>query len=391
MPWNDQTGGPQDDKGKPGGGPWGSGPRQPWGEPPRRPRGPPPGGDIEDFFRRMRERMGAGRGGGGRAGDGDGGGRRVNLLGAGAILLAAVWAASGVYVVDAGEQAVIRQFGRLHETRGSGLHYHLPAPIETRTIVNVQAQRRMEIPQNQEEGSTDRLMITGDRNIVDISFVVLWSVSDAEDFVVNVDDPEAAVRAVAESAMREVVGQRALQDVITTDRAAVESAVETLLQNILNSYEAGVLVQSVQLQSAVAPQQVIAAFDDVVRAGQDRQTAINQALQYRNERVPQARGEAAREVERANAYRQQVVREANGEASRFNAIYEQYRRAPRVTRERLYLETMERVYRDADTIIIDERVGVTPYLPLQELRRNQTQRQAAPPAAPQAAPPRAEQ
>ncbi|MBI1187516.1 MAG: hypothetical protein GC206_09335, partial [Alphaproteobacteria bacterium] len=278
MPWNDQTGGPQDDKGKPGGGPWGSGPRQPWGEPPRRPRGPPPGGDLEDFFRRMRERMGSGRGGrGGGPADGEGGGRRLNLFGAGAALLAAVWAASGVYVVDAGEQAVIRQFGTLHQTRGSGLHYHLPAPIETRTIVNVQAQRRMEIPQNQEEGASDRLMITGDRNIVDISFVVLWSVSDAEDFVVNVDDPEAAVRAVAESAMREVVGQRALQDVITTDRAAVEGAVETLLQNILNSYEAGVLVQSVQLQSSVAPQQVIAAFDDVVRAGQDRQTAINQA------------------------------------------------------------------------------------------------------------------
>jgi len=385
MPWNDQTGGPQDDKGKPGGGPWGSGPRQPWGEPPRRPRGPPEGGDLEDLLRRFRERMGGGRFGGGRTGDGEGGGRRFNFIGVGALLLAGLWAASGVYVVDAGEQAVIRQFGRFHEARGSGLHYHMPSPIETRTIVNVEAQRRMEIPQNQEgENSTDRLMITGDRNIVDISFVVLWRVSSARDFVFNVDDPEEAVRTVAESAMREVVGQRALQDVITTDRAAVEGAVETLLQNILNSYESGVLVQSVQLQSAVAPQSVIAAFDDVVRAGQDRQTSINQAIQYRNERVPRARGEAAQEVERANAYRQQVVREANGEAARFTSIYEQYRRAPRVTRERLYLETMERVYRGADTVIIDGRVGVTPYLTLQELRRNQTQRESAPAAAPSA-------
>lgn len=338
------------------------------------------------MLRRFRERM---RGGFGGGDDGDGGEkRRFNLFGAAGGLLVAVWIASGIYVVDAGEQAVVTQFGAYHQTRGPGLHFHLPTPIESKTIVPFALQQRISLPASDDNRETaDSLMITGDRNIVDVNFVVLWRVADSQDFVFNVQDVEATIRTVAESAMREVVGQRELQALITTDRAPVEQAVEALMQAILNSYEAGVQIQAVQLQRVVAPAAVIDAFDDVVRAGQDRQTVINQAEQYRNEQVPQARGRAQQQIELANGYAEQVVREANGEAARFLSVYEQYRLAPRVTRERLYLETMERVYGNADTVIIDGRVGVAPYLPLQELRRNA--RTPPPQPSGSAAPPRA--
>jgi membrane protease subunit HflK len=370
MPWNDQAGGSGDKKG----GPWGEGPRQPWGQPPRRQRGGPDGADLEEMLRALRERMRGAFGGGG-----DGRRRRLPTLWILGSLVGAGWLLSGVYVVDAGERAVITQFGEYIETRGPGLHYHIPAPVQARRVVNFTREERMPVQAGEQSGDGDGLMITGDRNVVDIGFVVQWRRSNARDFVFNVRDPEETLRAIAESAMREVVGQRQLQAIITTDRAAVEQSVEVLMQNTLDSYRTGIQVQNVQLQRAVAPQQVIDAFDDVVRAGSDRQTEINGAERYRNEIVPQARGEAQQQIQQAEAYREQAVREANGEAARFNSLYEQYRRAPRVTRERLYLETMERVYRGAEKIIIDRGSGVQPYLPLEQLRRPQQEQQPAAP------------
>jgi membrane protease subunit HflK len=195
------------------------------------------------------------------------------------------------------------------------------------------------------------------------------------------------VFAVAESAMREVVGQRTLEAIITRDRGAVEESTRVLMQRTLDSYKSGIQINQVQLQSATAPQVVIEAFDDVVRASQDADTKINEATKYLNEVVPQARGEAARMIQEAEAYKERVVREANGEAERFRLIQEQYKSAPKVTRERLYLETMERIYGGADKIIIDGRTGVTPYLPLDQFRRPQAGGAAAP-AAPPAPPAR---
>lgn len=370
MPWNDQSGG-----GPQGQGPWGAGPRRPWGQPPR---GPAPGGqgpDLEDMLRRFRERMrmggGDGRGGGGvRSGRGPGG---LNWRIIGAVLVGG-WILSGVYVVDAGENAVITRVGAYNRTSLPGLHMHLPPPIEARAVVNVTEQRTHEIGcATREEECVDRpdesLMITGDRNIVQVHFRVYYVVNDTRAFVFNVEDPVSSVRAVAESSMREVIGRRQLEAIITRERAQVEQSVLELMQQVLAGYEAGVRIVQVQLLAAAAPPAVIDAFDDVVRAGQNAEEARNVAMRHANEVVPAARGAAAQMTQEAEAYRERVVREATGEAERFNSVYEQYRRAPRVTRDRLYTETMERVYREADTVILDQRGGAVPYLPLDGMLR----------------------
>lgn len=371
MPWNDQSNGP----GRPSGGPWGDGPKNPnpWGQPPRPPGGGggQQGGDLEDMLRRMQERMrgslGNRRGGGGPSFKL--GGPRGLMVAGGALLL--LWAASGIYTVGAGQAGVVQTLGAYTRTSGPGLHVHVPWPFESVRVVDVTQQRRVLVG----EGPDGRdipgqsLMLTGDESIVDVDFVVVWSLSDAVDFVYSLRDPEAAVAAVAESAMREVIGQRRLEAIITTERAQVEEATRQLMQATLDQYQAGVQVNQVQLQSAAAPPEVREAFLDVVRAGQDAETKINEANTYRNRVVPQARGEAAQMLQQAEAYREQVVRNAAGEAERFRLIYEQYRQNPRVTRDRLYLETMERVLGRADKIIVDQRTGVTPYLPLDRLRR----------------------
>ncbi|MBU6372931.1 MAG: FtsH protease activity modulator HflK [Alphaproteobacteria bacterium] len=387
MPWNDQSGGggqkpPGGSNGGPNsGGPWGDGPRQPWGQPPKRPDAPPPGGpDLEEMMRRFQDRM---RGGRGRGGGVDGGRpfgpAGFAVLGA---LLVAGWFASGVYVVDTGEQGIVTRFGAFDRATGPGLHVHLPPPLENVRVEQVTRQRRVQIGFDEgQDKLSESLMLTRDESIVDIDFTVVWSLKDAKDFVFNTRNPEDMVFAVSESAMREVVGQRTLEAIITRDRGAVEDATKALMQRTLDSYKSGILINQVQLQSATAPQVVIEAFDDVVRASQDADTKINEATKYQNEVVPQARGEAARMIQESEAYKERVVREANGEAERFRLIQEQYKGAPRVTRERLYLETMERIYGGADKIIVDGRTGVTPYLPLDQLRRQQAG-QGAPTAPP---------
>jgi modulator of FtsH protease HflK len=384
MPWNDQSSGPGGDKGgsgkNSGGGPWGSGQR-PWGQPPRPPnqgQGP----DLEDMLRKFRERMrGSFEGGGG----GTSAGRAPRGVGWPLIasILAFGWVASGIYIVDEGERGVITRFGAYEGTRGPGMHWHLPWPMERREVINVEAQRTLEVGVRQDTDVADEsLMITGDRNIVDVDFRVYYRISSAFDFLFKARDPEGAVRAVAESAMREVIGQRQLESIITRERAQVEQATEELMQATLNSYETGVEIIQVQLLKAAAPPAVIDAFDDVVRAGQDAEAQRNRATQYVNERVPQARGEAAQILQQAEAYKEQVVREASGEADRFRQVQIEYQRSPRVTRDRIYLETMERIYRDADTIIVDQRGGAVTYLPLDSMVRR-----AAPAATPPASAP----
>jgi membrane protease subunit HflK len=355
MPWNDQSGGPQGG----GQGPWGGGPRRPWG-PPRPPSGPQ-GPDLEDWLRQFRERF---RFGGG--GDGTGAGpRRISWPLIAAVLFVG-WLLTGVYTVDEGERGVITRLGDFNRVTGPGIHWHMPAPIEALQKENVTGQRTAEIgfvTRNQTvvDNPDESLMITGDRNITEIHFRIYYNIKDVEDFVFNVRDPDQAVRAVAESAMREVIGRRQLEPIITTERGAVEEDVEQLMQQVLDEYESGVQVIQVQLLRAAAPQGVIEAFNDVVNAGQDAETAVNNANR-----------ETARIINEAQAYRERVVREATGEAERFTAVYNEYRQAPQVTRDRIYLETMERVYRNGDLIILDQRGSAVPYLPLDSMVRRNT-------------------
>jgi membrane protease subunit HflK len=368
MPWNDQNN-------NNGQGPWGSGPRQPWGQGPRKPENQGP--DLEDMLRRLRQSLrnpfGGRGGGGGRGIDADGRGPQQYGLAFVGGLIALGWVLSGVYVVDQGQQAVITQFGSYDgPPRQPGLHWHLPFPIQAVRVESVTRQRQTLVGRDErgQDVEDESLMLTGDKNIVDISFTVVWQLSDIEKYVFNVDRPELAVKAVAESAMREVVGKRELDDIITKDRSRVEIETQELMQKTLDYYQTGVMIAQVQMNRAAPPAQVVDAFQDVIKAGQDQVTKRNQAELYRNDVVPKARGAAAATVQAAEAYREQVVREAEGEAQRFEAVEAEYRKAPAVTRQRLYLETMERVYGGADKIIVDTRgSGVQPYLPLDQLRK----------------------
>jgi len=370
MPWNDQSGG---QSGGGGQGPWGSGPRKPWGQPPRQ----PPGNqnpDLDEMLRRFRDRMGMGGGGGAGAGGRSGRPFPWPLL---AVVLFGGWLLSGLYTVDEGERVVVMRLGDYNRTTGPGIHWRMPSPFEASQKVNVTGQRTDEIGfttinRQTRDNPDESLMITGDRNIVEIHFRVVYNIKDVENFVFNVRNPVnnpntqelGAVRQVAESAMREVIGQRNLEQIITTDRAAVEQSVEELTQATLDDYAAGVQVLQVELLRAAAPSAVIEAFNDVVNAGQDAETLTNNAQR-----------DTARIVNEAEAYREQVVREATGEAERFTAIYNEYRQAPQVTRDRLYLETMERVYQRGNLIILDQRGGAVPYLPLDGMVRRSPQTQ----------------
>lgn len=373
MPWNDQSG-QGSGQGGGGRGPWGGREQRPWGQqpPPRPPQNPQP--DLEDWLRSLRERFG-GSGGGGAGGSGSG--RRglswPMLIG----ILLVGWALSGVYFVNESEQAVITRFGKYDRLAGPGAHWHLPAPFEAHGIYNVTGQRSDEIGCDRSAGECpdveEGLMLTGDRNIVDVHFKVYYNISDVRDFAFNVRDPidadrrenRGAVRQVVESAMREVVGRRQLEAIITTDRAAVEQEVQQLAQQVLDSYDVGVRVIQVQLLNATVPPDVIAAFNDVINANQDAETALNNANR-----------DSSRILNEAEAYRGQVTRQATGEAERFSAVYNEYRQAPQVTRDRIYIETMERVYQRGNLVILDQRSGAVPYLPLDGMVRR--------PATPQA-------
>ena len=285
--------------------------------------------------------------------------------------------------MDEGEQGVIIRFGAYQSTVGPGLGVHLPAPFEDIRVVKTSTERREQF--GDQEGRPvpeESLMLTADQSIVDIGFAVLWQVKDVRDFVFKVADVEATVRAVAESAMREVVGRRDLEAIITTERATVEAETRELMQRTLDRYQSGVVVNSVQMQSAKAPPAVTEAFNKVVVAGQAAEAAINDANKFRNTEVPKARGDAQKLLQQAQGYRDATVREASGEAARFDSIYEQYRQNPRVMRDRLYIETMERVYSGANKVVVDGKGAALPYLPLDRLFEQGARRGGAAQAAP---------
>ena len=246
-----------------------------------------------------------------------------------------------------------------------GIHVHLPQPIETHEIVPVEQRQELSIGQTNDES----LMLTADENIVDIEFSVFWKVkTDApQDYVLNVKEPKDAVRRVSESVMREIVGKSLLQNLITDGREEVQQEVKTQAQELLDEYRAGIELLDVQIRKADPPGPVIEAFNDVNVAEQDAEKVINEAQQEANKIVPEARGTAERLLAEAQGYRDSVIAEANGEAQRFKSNYEEYQRAPRVTRERMFLEALEEVLEKSDKIILDNEAGAVPYLPLDEV------------------------
>jgi modulator of FtsH protease HflK len=370
MPWNNQSG---------GGGPWGSGSRGPWGSGPQQPGGPKPP-DLEEFLRRSQDRLRDWM-------PGNLGGRGIALI---ALAAVALWGFSGFFRVEPDEIGVVLRFGQFIREVQPGLNYHLPYPIETALTPKALRVNKIDIGFDMHRGATMRdvpeesLMLTGDENIVDVDFSVLWKVKPSRvgDYLFNVQNPEATVKAVAESAMRQVIGRSNIQAILTGARQTIETAVQEGMQKTLDDYGAGIVVQQVQLQKVDPPAQVLDAFRDVQAARSDLERAQNEAQTYANRVVPEARGRAAKIIQDAEAYREQTVAEAKGQSSRFSQVYEQYKKAPDVTRQRIYLETMERVLGGTDKTIIDtggrSSPGVVPYLPLTSLPRERATQQQQP-------------
>jgi membrane protease subunit HflK len=371
MPWNNQGGGWQ-----------GGGGQGPWGGRPGGGQQPP---DLEELLRRSQEKVKKIFPGG--AGGGFGGNRRTMI--AVPLILIAVWLASGFYRVQPDEQGVVLRFGEWIKTTQPGLNWHLPSPIETVFTPKVTRSNRVEIGFRSagevargtaaREVGNESLMLTGDENIVDINFVLLWLIKDAGQFLFNIRDPEATVKAVAESVMREIIGKTPIAEATTEARGAIELGAREQMQAILDGYGAGILVTQVQLQKVDPPSEVIDAFRDVQRAQADRERLQNEAESFANDILPRARGEAERISQEAQAYRQEVVARADGDAQRFVAVYNEYDKARDVTTRRIYLETMEEVLRGMNKVVIDQAgggSGVVPYLPLPELERRARQRAA---------------
>jgi len=381
MSWKNQSGGPWGSGG-------GGGPRGPWGNGPQ--SSGPNSPDLEDLIRRGQDKLrGVMPGGFGSA-------KGIIAIVAIAVV---VWLLSGFYRVQPDEQGVVLRFGKFVATSNPGLNYHMPYPIETVLTPQVTRVNRIDIgirsgddPRrgaSMRDVAEESLMLTGDENIVDVDFAVFWMVKPAapgstEDvgaanFLFNVQNPEGTIKAVAESAMREVVGRTNIQPILTGARQNIENAVHELMQRTLDSYKSGILVTQVQLQKVDPPSQVIDSFRDVQAARADGERLQNEAQAYANRVVPEARGEAARVTQGAQGYKERAIIEARGQAARFLSVLGEYTKAPEVTRQRLYLETMERVFAGMDKVIIDQSAkggsGVVPYLPLGAL-------EARPPATP---------
>jgi membrane protease subunit HflK len=374
MPWSNQGGGWQ-----------GGGGQGPWGGRPGGGQQPP---DLEELLRRSQEKVKRLFPGG--AGGGLGGNRRGLVLIP--LVVLAIWLASGFYRVQPDEQGVVLRFGEWIRTTQPGLNWHFPSPIETALTPKVTRVNRAEVgfmgpSELGRSGSTrdvpnESLMLTGDENIVDINFVLLWQIKDAGQFLFNIRDPEPTVKAVAESVMRDVIGKTPIVEATTEGRGAIELAAREQIQQILDSYGAGILVNQVQLQKVDPPSEVIDAFRDVQRAQADRERAQNEAEAFANDILPRARGDAERLVQEAQAYRQEVVARADGNAQRFVSVYNEYVKAQDATVKRIYLETMEDVLRDMNKVVIDSSAsgaGVVPYLPLPELERRARERASTQP------------
>ena len=351
-------------------GPWGTngGNNNPWGK-------GPSSRDFENTIKKAKDKFGKYK---------IGKPRNLTYL---VIIGLLIWLATGFYRVEPNEQGVELLFGKWNQTTTvPGLHYFFPTPIGKVLTPKVEDVRKINVGYRSatemgfNSGSNaernileESLMLTGDQNIVDVNFTVLYKIKDAGKFLFKLRNPETTVKDMAESVMREVVGQRELEFLLTGGRQEVEQVVRNELQDILDEYESGVLVQSIQLQSVNPPALVIDAFDEVQRARQDKERLVNEANSYLNKIVPNARGDAAKLVQEATAYKEQVIKQAEGVAQNFVDVYNSYKEAKYVTRQRIYLETLTEVLEGPNKIILDDTgdgQGVVPYLPLNEIKKN---------------------
>ncbi|MEO1280672.1 MAG: FtsH protease activity modulator HflK [Pseudomonadota bacterium] len=391
MPWNNQNGGGGWKSGGGGGnggggGPWGQGP---WGG-----GGQSGGGggggqqpDLEEILKRSQDRMKQAMGSGSP-------GPVVLFLAAIAAVAVLGWYLF-TFTVKPDELGVVMRFGQFERQVGPGLNFKYPYPVEQVLLPKVTRENSIQIGMRSLTGGRagtsvsvrdipeESLMLTGDENIIDVDFVVFWRINvgtpdeatgqtAVEQFLFNIQNPESTVKVVAESAMREVVGQSDLQPILTADRQKVEQQVREVMQKTLDSYGSGIRITQVQLQKVDPPGKVIGAFRDVQAARADQSRIKNEAQAYANRVVPEARGDAERILQRAEAYKEQTVQEATGQAARFEKVFEEYAKAPEVTRKRMFLETMERVFSGTDKVILDSSgggQGVVPYLPLNELQK----------------------
>ncbi len=379
MPWNQPGSGDNNND------PWGQRNRRGNG----RQQGPP---DLDEIFRQVKDRIDSifnrTKGGGGDNGDGSKAGRRPG--GSGLIILLLIaglgfWVFTGVYTVDQGEQAIELRFGRYTETNDAGLHWHIPTPFEGVEIINTQNVNTVEVGYRKSGRSIqsvprEALMLTQDENIIDIHFAVQYDIKDPTELLFNVSEytsrelADDVVRQATESAVREIVGRNTMDFAITEGRAQLAAETKTLVQDILDRYSTGINIRTVEMQNAQPPEQVKDAFDDVVRAREDEERLKNLAEAYANDIIPKARGFAARILQEADAYRAAITAKAEGETSRFLQVLDEYAKAPEITRDRLYLETMEQVFSRTSKMVIDQKSGNNVmYLPLDQLIKNRSQ------------------
>ncbi len=347
---------------------------------PRRPNDGPP--DLEELWRDFNRRLNGlfGKKGGGGNGGGDGprlpnidfnprflGGGIGLLLG----LIALVWLASGFYIVDASQRGIVLQFGSFKEATEPGLRWRLPYPIQSHELVNLTGVRTIEIGYRGSERNKvlkEALMLTDDENIVNIQFAVQYILMDPVEYLFNNRHTDEAVMGAAESAVREIVGKSRMDFVLYEGREQIATQAAKLMQDILDRYQSGILISKVTMQNAQPPEQVQAAFDDAVKAGQDRERQKNEGQAYANDVIPKAKGTAARLMEEANGYKQRVIATAEGDASRFKQVVVEYAKAPEVTRQRMYLDTMQQIFANTSKVMVDAKgQGNLLYLPLDKL------------------------
>jgi len=359
-----------------------SGPRNPWNQNPQnngpwgQGQGPTPQGsgngpdiDLDMVIRRIKSILG-----GNGTGTND-----SRIFGSIFIIALVLWLASGIFRIEPGENAVIKRFGAIDRTQGQpGLGYHIPWPVESLTKLNVMLDRRTQVGftdigngSRKQDVPEESLMLTADANIVDIDVVVLWNIADADKYLFSIRNPEQTLKRVAESAIREAVGQTRLQTIITAGRDDVALRIQKLTQSILDSYKSGIAIKQVLIQEATVHPEVLEAYNDVAASRQDAERYQNEAMIYRNDILPRARGAAIKMTQDAEAYKQDVLARATGDAQRFSQILEAYRSGKDVTRDRIYIETMERVLSTSNRVIIDQKEGtqgVVPVLPLDASR-----------------------
>ena len=349
----------------------------PWGRPKpgssggggKRP--PPPGNDFDDMFRKGQDQFRDMFGGGGGKKGGQPDQKKGLIIAAFGIFI--LWLASGIYRVEADEQGVVLRFGQYIDSSGPGLHYHLPAPFETVYTPSVTTINKVEVRGDQlRRGQDDNRMLAGDLNLVDINFDVQWKIDPLRtaDFLFNIRQPVETIRPVAESVMREVIGQMPLEYIIDKGQAEIAERSAQTIQEVLDQYKAGISIVGVNLRKPDVPSEVIDSYQDVKKAEQDLETEVSKANRYRNQIIPVAKGKAAQMEQQALAYKAETVAEAQGQAARFLSVYNEYKVAKDVTRKRMYLESMEKIMEDMPKVIIDKKAsgGVLPYLPLPEVQ-----------------------